>query len=319
MELKAIDPFQIIDPKSSEFYQHQETMLGCGRFALNNLLGGAYFIKDDRIPITDELYRNLDVMSVPISLKSICNYFLTFDQHIVDIEKPSRIPCPEEENYLDEIITFALQTLGYYVSTVVNEQSRNQINEKHESITGVDPKDKSIKYDGLSANEPNDDNVLGYIANIGKYHWICFRKTNYKNPETEETLYLMINSSRPSGRTKNVELINFSDIYNNRNRYGIVRLHKVHFGYNVVDNGYTCGQQKVIDIKSETLEGVLRRSIKTEITSEQKIRINHYILNFRIGDMTEDEVKINFASEFNIPMSNFEYFRPARTIFSKKK
>jgi hypothetical protein len=95
--------FEVQDPKS----------LGCGRHALNNLLGGTYFIKDDEQEITDG---NVESLEIPISLMSVCRYLVTKKQVL------GSNPCPANENYEDSVMMGALRIIGYSATPVILEE-----------------------------------------------------------------------------------------------------------------------------------------------------------------------------------------------------
>ncbi len=104
------------------FFQHKETGLGCGRFALNNLLGGRYFTavsqKDFQItPPYDlvsikGLIEKLNPNTVPepshmLDLQRLCKYLKINDDTMDD--------CLSYELYDQSVITNALGLLGYTV------------------------------------------------------------------------------------------------------------------------------------------------------------------------------------------------------------
>jgi hypothetical protein len=95
--------FEVQDPRS----------LGCGRHALNNLLGGTYFIKDDEQEITDE---NIQSLEIPVSLMSVCRYLVTKKQVL------GTDPCPTNENYEDSVMMGALRIIGYSATPVILEE-----------------------------------------------------------------------------------------------------------------------------------------------------------------------------------------------------
>jgi len=95
--------FEVQDPKS----------LGCGRHALNNLLGGTYFIKDDEQEITDG---NVESLEIPVSLMSVCRYLVTKKQVL------GSNPCPVNENYEDSVMMGALRIIGYSATPLILEE-----------------------------------------------------------------------------------------------------------------------------------------------------------------------------------------------------
>lgn len=95
--------FELQDPQS----------LGCGRHALNNLLGGTYFVKDDEKEITDG---NVQSLEIPVSLMSVCRYLVTKKQVL------GTNPCPANENYEDSVMMGALRIIGYSATPVILEE-----------------------------------------------------------------------------------------------------------------------------------------------------------------------------------------------------
>ena len=100
-------------PDPTFFEKQDPKSLGCGRHALNNLLGGTYFIKDDSSEITDTTVQDLPI---PISLMSLCKYLTT--KKAVG----GATPCPENENYEDSVIMGALRVIGYSATPIILEE-----------------------------------------------------------------------------------------------------------------------------------------------------------------------------------------------------
>jgi hypothetical protein len=88
-----------------DFYEKQQSK-GCGRHALNNLLGGAYFIKSGNDEVTDESVKTL---KAPIALQPVCEWLKKKD--IVG-------DCPENENYDINVLQAGLNVLSYPVEIV---------------------------------------------------------------------------------------------------------------------------------------------------------------------------------------------------------
>ena len=88
----------VIDPR---FYETQES-LGCGRHALNNLLGGRYFKKEGDY--------NPDVL--PISLQGLCRTMGV----ILRSRGVGETECPSSEFYDVSVLAAALNVLGFKAS-----------------------------------------------------------------------------------------------------------------------------------------------------------------------------------------------------------
>jgi hypothetical protein len=100
-------------PNPTFFETQDPTSLGCGRHALNNLLGGLYFVKDTSEEITDA---NIQDLSIPISVMSVCKYLVTKKAVL------GSTPCPENENYEDSVIMASLRIIGYTATPLILEE-----------------------------------------------------------------------------------------------------------------------------------------------------------------------------------------------------
>lgn len=105
--------FNVPTPIPGYFESQESQSLGCGRHALNNLLGGTYFIKDDGQEITDG---NVELLEIPVSLMSVCRYLVTKKQVL------GSNPCPTNENYEDSVMMGALRIIGYSATPVILEE-----------------------------------------------------------------------------------------------------------------------------------------------------------------------------------------------------
>ena len=139
------------------FFEKQEN-LGCGRHALNNLLGGKYFINeyDPKIDINniEELPGNQ-----PIALQTICRYLKKL-YSLMDY-------CPDSEYYDINILMFALALYGF----VLNDS--NQYDRRHPVLENR----KLDKY----FDTVDEKNLIGFIIHFPG-HWACVRKesSNYR-------------------------------------------------------------------------------------------------------------------------------------------
>ena len=138
---------------NSTFWQKQEGA-GCGRFALNHLFGGEYFVKDGS-EITDD---NIKTLRPQIALQPLCRYLS--ETKLFSEADGSPLQCPSSENYDFIVLQAALGILGY---------SATQVN-----VAWLE-----------STTEPDFNNAafVGYIVNYGGGHWVAYRKvdeTHYK-------------------------------------------------------------------------------------------------------------------------------------------
>uniref|UniRef100_A0A6C0CIM0 ubiquitinyl hydrolase 1 n=1 Tax=viral metagenome TaxID=1070528 RepID=A0A6C0CIM0_9ZZZZ len=112
-ELPAQTKFGSPAPIPGYFEPQDPKSLGCGRHALNNLLGGSYFVKDDEQEITES---NIESLEIPVSMMSMCKYLVTKKQVL------GSNPCPTNENYEDSVMMGALRVLGYSATPLILEE-----------------------------------------------------------------------------------------------------------------------------------------------------------------------------------------------------
>ena len=165
--------------KQITFCEAQESA-GCGRHAINNLLGGVFFVKIGGCIINNDNYTQR-TFTIPINMPSLCAFLVTrypllFSSTIVGSN------CPDSENYLYSVIVIALNMLGY----MVNEEVING------ELYTRDGNRRVVKIN----DNNNADNFIGFIANINKWHWICYRKLSEGN-------YLELNSFQCSSNLYN--------------------------------------------------------------------------------------------------------------------
>jgi hypothetical protein len=211
-----------LDKFNGTFGQKQEA-LGCGRHALNNLLGHAYFTGFkpgmDDIPYTlDELK---DISDKQLNLHKLCKYLTIRESNTTGMSenKSNTIgmsdnesnttdmsenesnttdmsenesnttdmsedePCPADENYNITVLIIALGLIGFEINKTF--QFKNDNSNKD--------------------NAPNidDTDVFGLLININQKHWVSARK--YK-----ETIYYMDSSKE----NKVTEIIKYDDLNN---------------------------------------------------------------------------------------------------------
>jgi hypothetical protein len=166
------------------FFQHKETGLGCGRFALNNLLGGIYFtavpeadFKSARAYTLIEikgLIENLNPNKAPgpsqmLDLQRLCKYLKMNNSETMD-------DCLSYELYDQSVITNALGLLGYTVKIAGGK--------------GTSPIKATI--DMLDSN-------TGIIVNLSAAHYISIRK--YKD------VYYLMDSENKQANEGSTEFI----------------------------------------------------------------------------------------------------------------
>lgn len=151
-----------------DYWERQESA-GCGRHALNNFFGAKLFIKEAVPPIEldKDTFKNLggtksDGTIDLIPLQSLCRYLSKFEKF--DETPGTPLKCPSNEFYDSAVMQQALGVLGYSAF-------------EPEVISGV------ASREWKKTKDTKDTDVLGYIVNISKYHWVALRKLpdgNYK-------------------------------------------------------------------------------------------------------------------------------------------
>jgi hypothetical protein len=158
-------PHIVPDPT---FFEKQESH-GCGRHALNNLLGGTYFIKkDDTVKIDDTTIKTL---SLPIPLTNLCKFLTTKIK--IPPRKVGDPSCPDNEDYDDVVLTSGLQIIGFKTYSVIDLTDSKTI----------------VKIMAIPQ-------LIGFIKNIGGGHWISYRKVDVDD-------YLEINSTNTTNPLSN--------------------------------------------------------------------------------------------------------------------
>jgi len=135
-----------------KFFEKQEGA-GCGRHALNNLLGGEYFTKDAKEDKIDD--KSYDTLEPPVSLKSMCLY-LQEKQKNIDIIDKKDTDCPDNENYDVSVLEGGLNSLGYSTQRIMKS-------------------DNDSRWNNTSAD---DEDVVGYLVNTNQAdkHWVAWRR-----------------------------------------------------------------------------------------------------------------------------------------------
>ena len=142
---------------NNTFFEEQES-LGCGRHALNNLLGGKYFINEYDPKIDINKIEELPGKQ-PIALQTICRYLKKLYSLMDD--------CPDDEYYDINTLMFALALYGFVLNV------SNQYDRRHPVLENR----KLDKY----FDTVDEKNLIGFIIHFPG-HWACVRKesSNYR-------------------------------------------------------------------------------------------------------------------------------------------
>jgi len=184
-----------------EFFQPQETALGCGRFALNNLFHNERFVFDStlyvkskggtRKAITEEyenVFKNM-FTSNQINLNDVChivNHYFT----LYGIYRANDDTCREDEFFSMNVLQSALQIIGHETNEVqildktklLNKTPVTPINmsefKDYSDIHDLYVRDNATNTYTLSSD---NQHLLGYIINYGKSHYVALRKLPASN------------------------------------------------------------------------------------------------------------------------------------------
>jgi hypothetical protein len=152
VDLKGKGPPATGNENNAGYREDQEDNQSCGRHALNNLLGGSFFVKSSNKSYTEqslrEAGRNLST-DAKIDLRAVCKLLHATENANNSTNDPETTYCPDDENYNIDVIIQTLKKCGY------------------------DSKQISLRKDTTSANEY----LFGYIINTGA-HWFSICKIN---------------------------------------------------------------------------------------------------------------------------------------------
>lgn len=175
---------QVTNFTSDPTYFQQQDSPGCGHNALNNLLGGSFFIKGDfnsDTPYTKaEILQNGNKLSTSstFNLIKFCKYIAS--QTASGLAGNFNILCQVDENYDENILELALQVCGFKT--------------ENKSATGAFKEE----------SDATKTKLLGYIINYGGSNWVALKyspeKTQISPPGsiTVQTIvknYKLIDSS----------------------------------------------------------------------------------------------------------------------------
>lgn len=192
-----------LDKFNGTFGQEQQAS-GCGRHALNNLLGHAYFTgfnsKINDNPYTlDELKDIIEnITEKQLNLDKLCKYLDIRELNITGISEDK--PCPTDENYNINVLIIALGLIGFEINNTFqfNKDKANKVNKANK------------------APNIDDTNVFGLLININKTHWVSARKYETEKTETEKNeIYYM--DSLNENVTAKIEKAKLNEIIMNAN------------------------------------------------------------------------------------------------------
>jgi O-acetyl-ADP-ribose deacetylase (regulator of RNase III) len=153
--------------------------LNCGRAALANFFGVPDLLVKGDPSKTEEVFNlNIARPDTKINMGSICNLRAKYAKLFNNYDKLSD-ECPDGENYSINVLGVVLQILGY--------QSGEHI------VFSGNPAEASDDNHNEANKTASDENTLGYLVNINKGHWICYKKVSFN--KSEDSFY-RINSTK---------------------------------------------------------------------------------------------------------------------------
>jgi len=180
----------------------EQESLNCGRAALVNFFGNdkELLIKGDPLNSTTIFNLNIERPKTNIDMGAICNlnktYYDIFNDKVGNkqerLKDEKNNACPDNEEYSYQVLTFVLNILGYNNTEFIFSYDEKNV------YGGTKSDNKDNYFD--SAFTPkleellqtvNDPKYLGYLVNLGRGHWICYKRM-YLN--TTNDVFYRINS-----------------------------------------------------------------------------------------------------------------------------
>jgi hypothetical protein len=179
-----------------EFFQPQETALGCGRFALNNLFHNERFVFDPskgfqsstdsgltRDAFSEKYSQEFSKMATrdQINLSEVCHivsrFLLISGLFTVDNS------CRDDEYFSMDVLQSALQIIGHETNEVqILDKTTNKPIDMATFKNYINH-DLYVRDDATNTYTLSSDNqhLLGYIINYGKSHYVALRKLPASN------------------------------------------------------------------------------------------------------------------------------------------
>ena len=181
------NPAPSITPSRDDFFELHESA-GCGRHALNNLLGGVNFIKE--YSPSGDITDISELPQKPVALQTICRYL---QAKMTDTQRPTE--CPDNEYYDQSVLEAGMRLFGYtsnystiYISKPASEGSPRVRRDNTTIMREID----SLE----------DKNYIGFLVHFPG-HWTTIRKINGE--------FKYIDSLKPDKRLRGT----LNDIINN--------------------------------------------------------------------------------------------------------
>ena len=157
----VIPEFKVIIDQNSD---------NCGRAALANFFGTEDFLIKGDPAKTEEIFDLKNQRPKKIDMSSICHLNKKYSD--IFAEAPNNpedkkdydyvTKCPTSENYSINVLSIVLQVLGYMdLLGITFDKSHADVYSKNK--------------DNLNTSYNNKD-VLGYLVNINKGHWVCYKR-----------------------------------------------------------------------------------------------------------------------------------------------
>jgi hypothetical protein len=184
-----------------------QSSLNCGRAALSNFFGNKdLLVKGNPLNSTKLFNLNESRPDNSIDMGSICNlnktYYDIFNDKVGNKEEREKDEknnaCPNIEEYSYQVLLRVLNVLGYNADDGYNFSYDSKTTYKgiasneDNYITSIQPKIDELK------QTAKDKKYLGYLVNLGRGHWICYKREELN---TNKDSFFRINSFTDSNIT----------------------------------------------------------------------------------------------------------------------
>ena len=262
--------------------------MNCGRAALANFFGTEDFLIKGDPTKTEELFNLKIQRPVKIDMSSICHLNKKYSDIFFQVPNNKKdkedydyvTKCPTDENYSINVLSIVLQVLGY------------------KDLIGItfDKNNISVYNDKMSKLKESysNENVLGYLVNINKGHWICYKRQDLGS--NTNSFYRINSGDDNFNDARTLEkLVENDSITNNNNFIQLHPITKNDYSYNqkifskltAIDEG---NQNYYKDQITENETNNKWKLFKKDVTSElakdstlfvidNQVRIMNYLSN----------------------------------------
>jgi hypothetical protein len=187
-----------------------QNSLNCGRAALSNFFGNKDLLVKGDPSNTAKLFNLKERRpDSSIDMGSICNlnktYYDIFNDKVGNKEEREKDEknneCPDYEEYSYQVLLRVLNVLGYNAVDDYNfsynsntKYNGSSANNEENYINSIEQKINELK------QTAKDKKYLGYLVNLGRGHWICYKRETLN---TDKDSFFRINSIQQNNITNN--------------------------------------------------------------------------------------------------------------------